>query len=428
MNEFNPERRRLIQAAGAAALFSALPGAALAAKGGKPVARVVVIGGGFGGATAAKYLRLWSNGAIDVTLIERNKQFISCPASNEVLGGNRAYETLVHSYVGLKKKWGVKVVNASATSVDTEKRRVKTTAGEFAYDRLIVSPGIDFNFDSIQGYDAKAQETVLHAWKAGPQTIALRKQLEAMPDGGVYILNCPTAPYRCPPGPYERISQIAYYFKTHKPKSKVLLLDANDKVISKEKLFREVWANDYKDIIEYRPKWNVVAVDAANRTVTSEVGETERGDVLNLIPQQRGGTIAKDLGVLNVSNRWADVNWITLESTAIPNVHLIGDVTQSAPQMPKSGHMANNHGKAVAAALIEIFAGREPKPTLMANTCYSLVDNLRGIHVASVHRYNPEKKLPIVEEGTSGVSKGPSVEEGVFTRNWASTIWSDVLG
>lgn len=428
MSPFNLERRRLIQAFGAAAVSAALPGAVFAAKGQKPVARVVVIGAGFGGATAAKYLRLWSNGAIEVTLIERNKQFISCPTSNEVLGGNRAYETLVHGYEGLKKNWGVKLVNASATSVDPEKRRVKTTAGEFAYDKLIIAPGIDFNFESISGYDAKAQETVLHAWKAGPQTIALRKQLEALPDGGVYILNVPTAPYRCPPGPYERVCQIAYYFKKHKPKSKVLLLDANDKVISKEKLFREVWEKDYKDIIEYRPKWNVVAVDAANRTVISEVGDKERGDVLNILPQQRGADIARDLGLLNVNNRWADVNWITLESTAVPDVHVLGDALQAAPQMPKSGHMANNHGKAVAAALVELFAGREPQPTLLANTCYSLVDNRRGIHVASVHRYNPEKKAPLVVEGSSGVSSGPSVEEGKFTRSWATTIWQDTLG
>lgn len=426
-NLFDPQRRRLIQAIGAAAVVSALPRFATT-KGKKPVARVVVIGAGFGGATAAKYLRLWSNGAIEVTLIERNKQFVSCPASNEVLGGNRAYESLVHGYGNLKKNWGVKMVNASATSVDTAKRRVKTTAGEFAYDKLIVAPGIDFNFESISGYDEKAQETVLHAWKAGPQTVALRKQLEALADGGTYILNVPAAPYRCPPGPYERVCQIAHYFKQHKPKSKVLLLDANDKVISKEKLFRGVWESDYKDIIEYRPKWNVVAVDAANRTVISEVGDKERGDVLNILPQQRGGDIARDLGVLNVNNRWADVNWITLESTAVPDVHVLGDALQAAPLMPKSGHMANNHGKAAAAALVELFSGREPQPTLLANTCYSLIDNRRGIHVASVHRYNPEKKAPLVVEGSSGVSTGPSLEEGIYTRAWAATIWQDVLG
>ena len=428
MSQFNPDRRRLIQAFGAAAALATIPDSLFAAaRSSKPIGRVVVIGGGFGGATAAKYLRLWGNGAIDVTLIEGNQKFISCPASNEVLGGNRGYETLIHSYDGLKKNWGVKVVTARATSVDSAKQVVSTTAGSFPYDRLILAPGIDLNFASIKGYDAKAQETILHAWKAGPQTLALRNQLEAMPDGGVYILNCPPSPYRCPPGPYERVCQVAYYFKQHKPRSKVLLLDANDKIQSKEKQFRAVWETDYLGIIEYRPKWNVVAVDAANKTVISEVGEKEQGAVLNILPQMRGGDIARELGVLTVNNRWAEVDWLTLESKAIPKVHVIGDAVQAAPLMPKSGHMANNHGKAVAAALIEIFAGREPQPTLLANTCYSLIDNLRAIHVASVHRYDPEKKAPIVVEGTGGVSPSPSVEEGAFARNWATTIWKDVL-
>ena len=429
MNKFNPERRRLMQGIGASAAFAAVPGTALAAKGKKPVGRVVVIGAGFGGATAAKYLRKWSHGAIEVVLIERQKEFISCPTSNEVLAGHRKFETTVHSYDNLKKHWGIKVVTASVTDVDTEKRVVKTDkAGDFSYDRLVLSPGFDFNYDSIAGYDEKARETVLHAWKAGPQTLALRKQLEDLPDGGTYVLSIPKAPYRCPPGPYERASLIASYFKEHKPKSKVLVLDANDKIISKEKLFLSVWEKDYKDIIEYRPKWNVVALDAASRTVTSELGEQVTGDVLNILPQQRAADIARKIGVVNVNDRWAEVNWITLESTAVPKVHVLGDALSAAPLMPKSGHMANQHGKAVAAAIVEIFSGREPQPTLMANTCYSMVDGKRAIHVDSVHRYHPEKKVPLVVEGSGGVSKEASVEEGIYTRAWATTIWKDVLG
>ena len=429
MNKFNPERRRLLQGIGASAAFAAVPGTALAAKGKKPVGRVVVIGAGFGGATAAKYLRKWSHGAIEVVLIERQKEFISCPTSNEVLAGHRKFETTVHSYDNLKKHWGIKVVTASVTDVDTEKRVVKTDkAGDFSYDRLVLSPGFDFNYDSIAGYDEKARETVLHAWKAGPQTLALRKQLEDLPDGGTYVLSIPKAPYRCPPGPYERASLIASYFKEHKPKSKVLVLDANDKIISKEKLFLSVWEKDYKDIIEYRPKWNVVALDAASRTVTSELGEKVTGDVLNILPQQRAADIARKIGVVNVNDRWAEVNWITLESTAVPKVHVLGDALSAAPLMPKSGHMANQHGKAVAAAIVEIFSGREPQPTLMANTCYSMVDGKRAIHVDSVHRYHPEKKVPLVVEGSGGVSKEASVEEGIYTRAWATTIWKDVLG
>lgn len=427
MNQFSPTRRRLIQAMGISTALGVLPTSAFAAKK-KTLGRVVIVGAGFGGATAAKYLRKWSNGGIEVVVIERSKLFFSCPTSNEVLGGNRAYDSLVHDYDQLTKNWGIKLVNASVTGVDPEKRKVKTdSAGEIAYDRLIVAPGFDFNYNSIAGYDAKAQETVLHAWKAGPQTQALRKQLVDLPDGGTYVLSIPKAPYRCPPGPYERASQIAFYFKNYKPKSKVIVLDANDKVQSKEKLFLGVWENDYKGIIEYNPKWNVVELNADTHNVISEVGDRLRGDVLNILPSQRAGDIARTAGLVNVNDRWCDINWITYESTVVPNIHIVGDALQAAPLMPKSAHMANQHGKAVAAALVEIFSGREPQPTLLANTCYSLVDDKRAIHVDSVHRYNPEKKVPLVVDGSGGVSKEPSSEEGIYTRAWAETIWKDTL-
>ena len=419
------DRRRLMQSLAAVAASGVVPGGAFAA-GGSAKGRVVVIGGGFGGATAAKYLRKWSNGGIDVTLIERNANFISCPASNEVLSGERKYETLIHTYDGLSKAWGVKVVEAAVTGIDGEKRVVKTDkAGEFAYDRLVLAPGFDFVPNGMKGYDPAREERVLHAWKAGPQTLALRRQLEALEDGGVYALTIPQAPYRCPPGPYERASQIAHYFKAHKPKSKVLVLDANDKVISKEKLFLGVWEADYKGILEYRPKWNAVSVDAATRTVTSEFGDKETVGVLNVVPPQRAADVARLAGVVNVNDRWADINWVTFESTAVKNIHVVGDALQAAPLMPKSGHMANQHGKAVAAAIVELLAGRDPQPTLLANTCYSMVDGKRGIHVASVHRYNAEKKVHLVVEGSGGVSKAPTEEEGNFTHAWADTIWAD---
>ena len=428
MSRFNSDRRRLLQALGASATL-ALPGAAFAAPAkGRKLGRVVVIGGGFGGATAAKYLRKWSHGGIEVVLIERNKTFISCPASNEVLAGNREYASLVHGYDGLRKNWGIKVVHAEVTAVDTEKRKVRTDhAGEFAYDRLVVSPGVDFRFNDIAGYDEKAREKILHAWKAGAQTLALRQQLVDLPDGGVYIQTIPKAPYRCPPGPYERVSQIAHYFKTRKPNSKIIVLDANDQIISKGKLFKGVWDTDYQGIIDYRPNWNVTEINAETNIVTNEIGDRERGDVINLIPPQHAGKIAHDIGAVNANKRWVNIDWITLESTAVGNVHVLGDATLSAPLMPKSGHMANQHGKAAAAAIVEILSGRQPQPTLMANTCYSLIDHRRAIHVDSVHRYDPEKKTPIVVPGSGGVSSAPSVEEGLFTRAWANNIWADIL-
>lgn len=432
MNAFNPDRRRLLQAIGASATLAGAallptPGFAAAARP-RRLGRVVVVGAGFGGATAAKYLRKWSGGAIEVVLIERHREFVSCPGSNEVLSGHRDYASLRHGYDGLRKHWGIEVVHASVTAIDAERRRVRTDgAGEFAYDRLIVSPGIDFNFGAIAGYDDKAQESILHAWKAGPQTLALRKQLVDLADGGTCLLSIPKAPYRCPPGPYERASQIAHYFKTQKPRAKIIVLDANDQIISKGKLFSAVWQSDYRDIIEYRPGWNVTEVDAANRTVTSEIGDRERGDVINLVPPQAAGRIARDAGLVNANDRWCAIDWITLESTAASAIHVLGDATLSAPLMPKSGHMANQHGKAAAAAIVEILSGRAPQPTLMANTCYSLVDDRRAIHVDSVHRYDAQKKVPLVVDGSGGVSSAPSVEEGLFARAWARNIWADVL-
>ncbi len=428
MSRFNESRRRLLQGLGASSSL-VLPGLAQAAKASKPPrGRVVIVGAGFAGATAAKYLRKWSDKGVDVTLIERQPAFISCPTSNEVLGGNREYQTLVHSYDGLRQRWGVKLVRASVTSVDTQQKRVRTDAGDsYAYDRLIVAPGIDFMFDQIEGYDAAAQKTVLHAWKAGPQTLALRQQLEAMPNGGTFVLSIPKAPYRCPPGPYERVCQVAWYFKQHKPGAKIVVLDANDGIVSKGKLFQGAWNTEYAGMVDYRPNWNVTGLDAATKTVTSEVGDTVTGDVLNVIPPMRAGEIARQTGLVNMNDRWAGVNWVTFESTAVPHVHVLGDAVFAAPQMPKSGHMANQHGKAVAAALIEIFSGREPKPMIMANTCYSMLDNKHGVHVASVHRYNPEKQAPLIVEGTGGVSSGPSVEEGRYAHGWAVQIWADTL-
>lgn len=428
MSRFNPERRRLLQGVGATTV-TLVPGVGLAAASQKkPKGKVVIVGAGFAGATAAKYLRKWSDQGIEVTLIERNPEFISCPTSNEVLSGSRDYSTLVHRYDGLRKNWGVRLVNANVTSVDVQKKSVQTQDGRaYRYDRLIVAPGIDFMFDAIDGYDSKAQQTVLHAWKAGPQTLALRQQLEAMPNGGVFVLTIPKTPYRCPPGPYERACQVAWYFKQHKPDARVVVLDANDGIVSKGKLFQAAWDTTYRGMIDYRPNWNAVALDAVNKTVTSELGDVVQADVLNVLPPMRAGDIARQLGLVNINDRWAGVNWVTLESTAVPNVHVLGDAVFAAPQMPKSGHMANQHGKAVAAALVDIFAGREPTPTLMANTCYSMLDNQHGIHVASVHRYNEKTQVPQIVEGSGGVSSGPSLEEGRYAHGWAISIWADTL-
>ena len=419
-------RRDFLKLTAAGAASATLAGCATVAEVRKPIGRVIVIGGGYGGATAAKYIRMWSQGAIEVFLIERNAEFISCPMSNLVLGGNRSMADITRSYAKLRD-YGVQVIRDNVTGVDTQKKRVKLTRiQDLPYDRLVVSPGIDFMHDAIQGYDAEAQKTILHSWKAGPETIALRKQLEGMRDGGVYVLSIPLAPYRCPPGPYERASQVAFYFRNAKPKSKVLILDANPDVTSKGPLFKAAWNDLYKGIIEYRGNTAVQRVDARAKTVSTDF-DTIRGDVLNVIPPQRAGDVVKPF--INANNRWCAVDWLSMESTAVKGVHILGDATLSAPLMPKSGHMANQHAKLAAAAIVELMNGRQPNPTpMVTNTCYSFVSDKEVVHVASVHTYDPKDKTFKTVPGSGGVSPRRNEIEGFYGWGWAQNIWEDMLG
>ena len=422
------QRRQFLQTSAlASALLGGMPLSATAksAKG-----KVVVIGGGYGGATAAKYLRLLSGNQLDVTLVEPNATFISCPMSNLVVGGIRKISEISTPYTGLSRNHGVKMVKDYVTAVDVDKRTVKLKNGKtLSYDKLVLSPGIDLQLDKIEGLAAaNASGQILQAWKAGPETVGLRKQLEAMPDGGTYVLNVPLAPYRCPPGPYERASMVANYFKQHKPKSKVLLLDANADVTSKGKLFKSVWESEYKGILEYRPNMKVTGVDGATKTVRFEFEEPIKGDVLNILPDQRAGKLAVESGIANLNNRWAEVNYMTFESTVAPNVHVIGDSVQGAPQMPKSGHMANSQAKVVAAAIVAQLSGWEPNAApLTNNTCYSYVTTKNVVHVASVHVYNAEKKTFLPVSGAGGVSSEPNELEGTYAWNWAQNIWADTL-
>jgi NADPH-dependent 2,4-dienoyl-CoA reductase/sulfur reductase-like enzyme len=422
-------RRDVLKALSAAAATTALAGCATTG-GGKSIGRVVVVGGGYGGATAAKYLHLWSEGTIEVTLVEPNPNFISCPISNLVLGGYRKLNEITVGYDGLRKR-GINVVRDTVTAIDAAKKEVRlASGGTLTFDRLVVSPGIEFMYERVAGMNADAQKTVLHAWKAGEQTLALREQLVAMPDGGTVVMNVPVAPYRCPPGPYERACQIASYLKAAKPKSKLIVLDGNPDYVSKKPLFSRVFGEDYKGIVEYRNGMNVTEVDVKGKTFVTEVGDKIRGDVLNLIPPQRAANIARDAGLITANDRWCEVNWITMESIKVPNVHVLGDATQSAPLMPKSGHMANQHGKAAAAAIVEILNGRQPLSPMMANTCYSYVDGTNAVHVSSVHRWVPEKKTMETVQGSGGISSQdrPSwALEGQYAWGWAQTIWADML-
>jgi len=418
------DRRDFLKLTGAAATLSAAGCATTSSS----KARVVVIGGGFGGATAAKYIRMWDP-SIEVVMVERADAFVSCPISNLVLAGYRNMGDITHRHDGLQR-YGVRVVRDEATSVDAAKRVVRLArGGDLSYDRLIVAPGIDFMYEQISGYEAAMKSgRVLHAWKAGEQTVALRRQLEQMRNGGVYVLSIPLAPYRCPPGPYERVSMVAAYFKQAKPRSKVLVLDANPDVTSKGPLFKRAWADMYKGIIEYRGNAKAVGLDAASGAVKLEV-EDVKGDVLNVVPPQRAGDIAVKAGLITANNRWCGVDWRTTESTAVKNVHVLGDATLSAPGMPKSGSMANQQAKICAAAVIALIDGRQPDPDpKIVNTCFSYVSEKEAMHVASVHQWDGGQKTLIPVKGAGGVSPARSELEGAYAWAWATNIWQDVLG
>ena len=417
------DRRDFLKLTAAAAALAAAGCATTQSK-----ARVVVIGAGFGGATAAKYIRLWDP-AIEVVLVERANIFTSCPMSNLVLGGHKSMQDIRHSYDGLRRH-GVQVVFDEASAVDAGKKTVKLEkAGELSYDRLIVAPGIDFLFGEIQGYEAAMNaRRVLHAWKAGAQTIELRQQLEKMKDGGVYVLSIPLAPYRCPPGPYERVSQVASYFKTAKPRSKVLVLDANPDVTSKGPLFKKAWAELYKGLIEYRGNAKAIGVDAKAGVVKLEV-EDVKGDVLNVVPPQRAGDIAMKAGLITANNRWCGVDWRSMESVAVKGVHVLGDATLSAAGMPKSGSMANQHAKICASAVVAMLNGQAPNPEpKIVNTCYSFVSASEVIHVSSVHEWDSGQKTLIPVKGAGGVSSARNELEGKYGWAWANNIWRDTLG
>ena len=422
------QRRQIVKGVAAGSVLGLL--GACASTGGGSGPKVVVVGGGYGGATAAKYIRMWSDGRINVTLVEPNTAFVSCPISNLVLGGSKTMADITTPYDNLSRRHGVRVVRDMVTVIDPDKRTVRLAGGaELAYDRLIVAPGVDFMWDSLPGMARPgAQDKVLHAWKAGAQTLALRRQLEAMPDGGVYALSIPLAPYRCPPGPYERACQVAPYFSTAKPRSKVLVLDANDDVTSKGALFKKAWADRYRGIVEYRPKHTLTDVDAASNTLKFEFNDDVKAAVLNVVPPMRAGDIAFKTGLATANRRWCEVDFLTHEAKAAKNIHVLGDALQIAPAMPKSGHMANQHGKTCAAAVVALLTGGQPNAMpIYNNTCYSFVSDEDVVHVASVHRYDAAQKTMLAVAGSGGVSAAANELEGKYAMAWARNIWADTL-
>jgi len=417
------KRRTLLQT-GAAALVSA-PLLSHADKG----QSIVVIGGGFGGATVAKYLKRF-NPALRVTLIEPNADFVMCPMSNRVVYGGITLKNISTPYDRFVTKYDIKWIRAMADDIDPEKKVVKVGNERVAYDRLIVSPGVEYDYEGIAGMEsARAQELVPHAWKAGAQTQRLKELLYAMPQGGTIAMHIPKVPYRCPPGPYERASLIAYYLQARNPKAKLLVFDSNPEIQSKKGLFEAVWKNKYAGLLEYVPNAEVESVDAANMTLELKVHGKQKVSVINLIPPQKAGAIARRAGLATASNRWCGVDFLTYESTRHQGIHVLGDSIAGSPGMPKSGHMANQEAKVCAGAIAALSVGQPvPAEPLIANTCYSFVSQSEVIHVASVHRYDAEKKAMVTVPGAGGLSPAPSQVEALYAMAWAANIMNDTLG
>jgi len=380
--------------------------------------RVIVIGGGWGGATAAKYLRL-IDPSIEVTLLEPNKEFISCPFSNLVLAGVESLKNLTLTYDGLRKH-GVRIRHEAAMAIEPDKKRVRVGKDSLEYDRLIVSPGIDFQWEQIEGL-AAAKDTVLHAWKAGPQTVQLAKQIQSMSDGGVVVMTAPPVAYRCPPGPYERASMIGWYLKTKKPKSKLIVLDANKDIVSKTALFKAVF-KDYSANLDYRPAQKIEKIDVGAKEVTTDSGDKVKYDVVNVIPPQRAGAIAVDADLVGGDKRWCEVDHVTYESTKQKNIHVVGDATIGLP-VPKSGNVANAMGKICATAVVSRLNGKEPPVIAPGNTCYSWVSDKEAIAVVNSYKIENGKVVQIEQKLTPG--KSVAVAENSLS--WRASIWNDIL-
>ncbi|MEG3640179.1 NAD(P)/FAD-dependent oxidoreductase [Magnetococcus sp. PR-3] len=421
-------RRHFIKATGATAAVGAA-GVAAPAIAGHHGKHVIVVGGGYGGAVAAKYIRM-ADPMVKVTLIEQNKYYYSCPLSNPVIAGMRDLEVQKWGYEGLKKH-GVNVVIDMVTGIDAGSKTVSTKGGKFKYDKLVLSPGVDFKYDAIEGLTKEVSETMMpHAWKAGPQTTLLRDKLHAMKDGEPFILVPPTNPFRCPPGPYERASLVAHYLRKNKPNSKVLILDPKDK-FSKFGLFRGGWKE-----LGYEPKYiewvpggeggKVTKVDPKTGTVFTDMDEFQSSCV-NIIPPMKAGAIAAKSGLTDKSG-WCPVDLKTFESKIAKDVYVIGD-SSIASGLPKSGYAANSEAKVAAAAILAAFQGKPAPMPSYVNTCYSLLSPEYGISVAVVKAYKDGKIIGKSKGLSPGkASKAFRKQEAYYAESWYQSIMRDTFG
>ncbi len=393
-------------------------------------AKVVIVGAGFGGSATAKYLKIFSGGQIDVTLIDPSPNLVSCPLSNLVINGQMQISEIMKSRDPLQQKYGVRIIQDTVERILPEVKKIVLPQGiTISYDKLILSPGIDMMWDSLPKMkDPVLQNRFVHAMKAGSQTLTLRKQLESMKDGEVFAISIPLAPYRCPPSPYERASQVANYFKKYKPRSKILVLDANAEITSKSTLFKKAWSNYYPNMIEYRNNHTLVDVDSSESALLFEVQDDVKASVLNVIPPMRAGDIAFHSNLANINQRWCEVDFLTYESKVIPDIHILGDAIQSSTQTPKSAQVANGQAKICASAIYQQLADLpiNKNPTF-SSICYSVLGEKTGAHISTMHQFDPKTQSMAVVSGSNSISTTDNAQEYSSAIKWANDIWSDTL-
>ena len=408
-------------------LSSFLPFIEVASSNAKNAGKVVIVGAGWGGLSAAKTIKRISP-QVEVIIIDPNKEFVSCPMSNWVIGQLKSMDDITFNFEALKNNYGIKFIHETAINIDPDKKIIITDKQNIIYDKLILSPGVQLDYSTIENWNENYIQDFPAAWKAGEETILLSNKIKNLPNGGVVAISIPLGPYRCPPGPYERASLIASYLKTNKKNTKLIILDSNQKIVSKGGLFLEAWEDLYADIIEYRPNSGVVGVDKTSSTFITDF-ESIKCDVANLIPSQKAPNFLKEVGLINKGTNWAAVNSYDFSSSMVDNIFIIGDATSQSNvgRVPKSGYIANSMGKVCGLAVVaELFDLEKVSPSLI-NTCYSLVSNEEGISVSAVYDYNLEEKKIKSIPGASGLSPARSsiIKENAW--DWATNIWEDML-
>ena len=408
-------------------LSSFLPFIEVASSNAKNAGKVVIVGAGWGGLSAAKTIKRISP-QVEVIIIDPNKKFVSCPMSNWVIGQLKSMDNITFNFEALKNNYGIKFIHETAINIDPDKKIIITDKQNIIYDKLILSPGVQLDYSTIENWNENYIQDFPAAWKAGEETILLSNKIKNLPNGGIVAISIPLGPYRCPPGPYERASLIASYLKSNKKNTKLIILDSNQKIVSKGGLFLDAWEDLYADIIEYRPNSGVVGVDKTSSTFITDF-ESIKCDVANLIPSQKAPNFLKEVGLINKGTNWAAVNSYDFSSSMVDNIFIIGDATSQSNvgRVPKSGYIANSMGKVCGLAVVaELFDLEKVSPSLI-NTCYSLVSNEEGISVSAVYDYNLEEKKIKSIPGASGLSPARSsiIKENAW--DWATNIWEDML-